>query len=65
MLKIFKKQALATFGAVFLTAASIGGAPLKLADKQGAKVDTVSNWKKFHSVHGKCMVSLPQSPEHM
>ncbi|MDJ0652155.1 MAG: hypothetical protein QNJ27_04045 [Simkaniaceae bacterium] len=65
MLKIFKKQALATFGAIFLTATSIGAAPLKLTYKSGAKVDNVSTWKKFHSVHGKCMVCLPQSPEHV
>ncbi|QVL56874.1 MAG: hypothetical protein KFB93_05680 [Simkaniaceae bacterium] len=65
MLKLFKKQALATFGAIFLTAATIGGAPIKLTDKQMPKIETVSSWKKFHSVHGKCMVSLPESPEHV
>ncbi|MEM8728008.1 MAG: hypothetical protein AAGE99_04790 [Chlamydiota bacterium] len=65
MLKLFKKRALATFGAVFLTAASVGAVPFKVATKQGARVDTVSNWKKFHAVHGKCTVSLPQSPEHL
>lgn len=65
MINLFKKRAFAAFGAIFLTAGSIGGAPIKLADKQVAKVETVSSWKKFHSVHGKCMVSLPESPEHV
>lgn len=65
MLKLFKKRALATFGAIFLTTASVGGASIQLANTQAPRIDTVSDWTKFHSVHGKCMVSLPESPEHV
>lgn len=66
MINFVKKRALLAFSALFMTTASIGGAPIKLADKhQTPRVETVSNWKKFHSVHGKCMVSLPESPEHV
>ncbi len=69
MLGLFKKKALAAFGAILLTAGSgpalIGAAPIKLADNVKPKVDTLGSWKRFHSVHGKCMISLPESPEHV
>ncbi len=69
MLGLFKKKGLAALGAVLLTAGGgptfIGGAPVIIGDHAKAKVDTLDSWKRFHSVHGKCMVSLPESPEHV
>lgn len=65
MFKLLKKNTLATFGAIFLTATSIGGGPVQLAQKEMIQTSQVSDWKKFHSVHGKCMVSLPHSPDHV
>ncbi|MCB1106846.1 MAG: hypothetical protein KDK76_01975 [Chlamydiia bacterium] len=69
MLGLFKKKALAAVGAVLLTAGGgptfVGGAPVHKAVQSKAKVETIQGWKRFHSVQGKCMVSLPESPEHV
>ncbi len=69
MLSLFKKKAFAALGAILLTAgggpALIGGAPVKMAVQSKATIQTAEGWKRFHSVHGKCMVSLPESPEHV
>ncbi len=69
MLGLFKKKALAVLGAVLLTAgtgpAFVDGAQIAMADKVMPKIDNLGSWKLFHSVHGKCMVSLPESPEHV
>ena len=69
MLSLFKKKAFAALGAILLTAgggpAFVEGAPVKMAVQSKATIQTAEGWKKFHSVHGKCMVSLPESPEHV
>jgi len=60
---------LAALGAILLPGgggpAFIGGAAVKMAVQPKATIQTAEGWKKFHSVHGKCMVSLPESPEHV
>ena len=66
--KGLKKQAFAALGACILTAGVpvIGGAPIRMAvQTKSAPIDSTKSWKKFHSVQGKCMVALPQSPEHV
>ncbi|NGX51539.1 MAG: hypothetical protein K1060chlam2_01408 [Chlamydiae bacterium] len=67
--KGLKKQAFAALGTLILTTGAPSfacGAPLKMAvQSKSAQVDELNAWKKFHSVHGKCMVSLPESPEHV
>ncbi|NRA90749.1 MAG: hypothetical protein HRU43_06450 [Simkaniaceae bacterium] len=69
MLSLFKKKGFAAFGAALLIAGSgpsfAGGTQVKSAVQNVAKIETAEGWKKFHSVHGKCMVSLPESPEHV
>jgi hypothetical protein len=69
MLGLFKKKALAALGAILLTAGSspafVGGAPIKMAVQPKVQIQSADGWKRFHSVPGKCMVSLPESPEHV
>lgn len=69
MFNLFRKKALAAVGAILLTAGTsptfVGETPVAKAIQSNAKVQTLETWKRFHSVHGKCMVSMPQSPEHV
>ncbi|MBF5059468.1 hypothetical protein [Candidatus Neptunochlamydia vexilliferae] len=63
----FRKKALAMTGAVLLMGGSFQtalAAPVHLVARNQKQEEAVS-WKKFHSVYGKCMVSLPSSPEHV
>lgn len=65
MLRLFKKKALAVIGAIFLTATA---SPICAADapvKNKTQLNTSETWKHFHSVQGKCKISLPASPEHV
>ena len=69
MFNLFRKKALAAVGAILLTAGTSPTfafqTPTVKAIQSSAKVQTLETWKRFHSVHGKCMVSMPQSPEHV
>ena len=65
MLRGLTGKILGTVGAAFLLITSMGAFPIKVGDQQGSKENATSDWKKFHSVHGRCMVSLPQHPEHV
>ena len=69
MLSLFKRNAFAALGAILLTAGGSpvcdGGMSAKRAVQSKATVLTVEGWRKFHSVYGKCIVSLPESPEHV
>ena len=66
MFNFIKTKALAAVGAFLLAAGGMGNPSVDLAYGQTQqRVDTLESWKKFHSVHGKCMVSLPASPEHV
>ena len=67
--KGLKKQAFAALGTLILSTGApsfIGGAPIKMAvQPKNPQIENSDSWKKFHSVHGKCLVSLPESPEHV
>lgn len=67
--KGLKNQVLGVLGTLILSTGApsfMGGAPVKMAvQSKSAQIDTLNSWKRFHSVHGKCMVSLPESPEHV
>lgn len=67
--KGLKKQAFAALGTLILSTGApsfIGGAPIKMAvQPKNPQIENSASWKKFHSVHGKCLVSLPESPEHV
>jgi len=67
--KGLKKQAFAALGTLILSTgvpSFIGEAPIKMAvQSKNPQIENSSSWKKFHSVHGKCLVSLPESPEHV
>ena len=65
MLKFMRKKSVATFGAIFLVVLSLHQVSTQVIKKPNVKVNGPSSWKKFHSVHGQCMVSLPEAPEHV
>ena len=68
MLKLFKQKAIACAGALLLSVGTPSlafAAPLKPDLQEKGSVQTTESWKRFHSVPGKCMISLPAAPEHV
>jgi len=64
-----KRQLFAAIG-VFTLSVGIshfveGADPGVMGQPKGLSTEHSKSWKKFHSVHGKCLVSLPDSPEHV
>lgn len=65
MKKALQKKAFAALGAILLlTGSSVPASAFTFLTK-ASKIQTVNGWKNFHSVPGKCKVSLPASPEHV
>lgn len=63
--KGLRKQALATISAVLLCCGISAPVNLAVHTTKVAKIQSINSWKRFHSVPGKCRVSLPDAPEHV
>jgi len=64
-----KRQLFAVIG-MFILSTGVShcneGAAREVAEQsEDFSAEHVKTWKQFHSVHGKCLVSLPNSPEHV
>lgn len=60
-----KQSALATVSAFILCTGTSGPVHMAVQPPKIQKTQPIGNWKKFHSIPGKCMVSLPSNPEHV
>ncbi len=65
MKKVLKKRVCAALGAVLLLTGSSAPASSFVFLTRATKAQSVNGWNKFHSVPGKCKVSLPAHPEHV
>ena len=67
--KTYKKHAFITFGifALLIGVANVSeGTPMQLAPQsKNPQNESAKSWKKFHSISGNCLLSLPASPEHV
>ena len=60
----FRKRALLTAGALVLFG-SWGDAQIEKVATYEQSVTELESWRMFHSVPGKCNISLPSQPEHV
>ena len=65
MLKLIGKKSIETLSAIFLAVLGFQQGSAQLIHQTNLRVDAPASWKKFHSVQGKCQVSLPEAPEHV